>query len=75
MELSPEYYEWEKESIEKGMQKMYRLSLESLLKIRFGQIDEALASIIESLLQLPVDESSRLILQSSREELLAKFVA
>jgi hypothetical protein len=54
---------------------MYRLSLESLLKIRFGQIDEALASIIESLLQLPVDESSRLILQGSREELLDKFVA
>jgi hypothetical protein len=79
MELSPAYYQWEKETLEKGiqqgMQKMHRISLESLLKIRFGGIDEALASIIEPLLQLPFDESSRLILQSSREELLAKFVA
>jgi hypothetical protein len=91
MELSPAYYQWEKETLNKGrkegmqqgiqqgiqqgMQKMHRMSLESLLKIRFGGIDEALASAIEPLLQLPFDESSRLILQSSREELLAKFVA
>ena len=75
MELSPAYYQWEKETIEKGRREGIQLYLESLLKIRFWQIDEAMASIIESLLQLPVDDSSRLILQASREELLAKFVA
>ncbi|MDM8558604.1 hypothetical protein [Candidatus Parabeggiatoa sp. HSG14] len=47
---------------------MHRISLENLLKIRFGGIDEALASAIEPLLQLPFEESSH-------EELLAKFVA
>jgi len=79
MELSPAYYQWEKETIEKGhkegMQKMRRMSLESLLKIRFAGIDEALALVVEPLLQLPFDESLRLVLQSSREDLLAKFVA
>jgi len=79
MELSPAYYQWEKETIEKahkeGRKEGIRTSLESLFKIRFGGIDKALAPIIEPLLQLPSDESLRLVLQSSREDLLAKFVA
>jgi len=75
MELSPAYYQWEKETIEKGRKEGIRTSLESLFKIRFGGIDEALAPVVEPLLQLPFDESLRLVLQSSREDLLAKFVA
>jgi hypothetical protein len=47
--------------------------VENLIKLRFGDMDKALSSVIKRLLQLPPQESSRLILQSSREELLAKL--
>jgi hypothetical protein len=47
--------------------------VENLLTLRFGGIDEGLSRVIKRLVQLPPQESSRLILQSSREELLAKL--
>jgi len=71
MELSPAYLQWEKETLQKGRQQI----VENLLKLRFGGIDKALAQVIEPLLQLSPDESSRLLLQSSREDLLTKFIA
>ncbi|MEN2383810.1 MAG: hypothetical protein KA716_33095 [Gloeotrichia echinulata DEX184] len=47
--------------------------VENLLKVRFGEVDEQLASIIPNLLDLPTEEYTRLLLQFSREELLARF--
>jgi hypothetical protein len=74
MELSPAYYQWERETIQQGMRQMQRLFIENLLKLRFGELDEILTSLIEPLLELPPEESARLLLQSSREDLLKKLI-
>ncbi|NET62566.1 MAG: hypothetical protein F6K47_42670 [Symploca sp. SIO2E6] len=89
MKLSPLYLQWReeafregeqkgiqqamKQAIQQGMQQGMRLMLESMLEVQFGEIDEALSQIVEPLSQLPAKESTQLILQLSREELLAQF--
>ena len=85
MKLSPLYVQWReealregqqqvmKQAIQQGMQQGMRLMLESMLEVKFGVIDEALSQIVEPLSQLPAKESTQLILQLSREELLAHF--
>jgi len=50
-----------------------RIFVENLLMLRFGKIDESLSLVIEPLLKLAPEESSRLIWQASRETLLMKF--
>ncbi len=67
--LSPAYVKWRKDTLQEGQ----RLVLENLLKVRFGQMDSALASIIDPLLELPSEESARLLIELSREELLTRF--
>jgi GAF domain-containing protein len=68
--LQEGYQEWREETLREGRRELF----ESLLKSKFGVIDEVLSQVIKRLLNLPANESSRLILQSSsREELLAKF--
>jgi hypothetical protein len=47
--------------------------IESILKVRFGALDEQLASIVDSLLALPPEEYTRLLLELSREDLLTRF--
>jgi hypothetical protein len=69
MTLSQAYLEWEQQTERRGMQQV----IENLLKVRFGELDEQLAGIIPSLLELPTEEYTRLLLQLSREELLARF--
>ena len=70
MNLSQIYEDWRTKTLQEGRREI----LESLLKLRFGVIDEVLSPIMKRLLNLPPDESSRLILQSSsRVELVAKF--
>ena len=77
MSLSPAYVKWREDTLQEGRQEGrqegQRLVLENLLKVRFGQMDSALASIIEPLLKLPSEESARLLIQLSREELLTRF--
>ncbi len=81
MTLSQAYLEWEEkterrgrqEGRQEGIQQGQRLVVENLLKVRFGEVDEQLASIIPNLLDLPTEEYTRLLLQLSREELLARF--
>ncbi len=85
MTLSQAYLEWEQQTErrgreqgrEQGIEQGQRLVVENLLKVRFGELDEQLAGIIPSLLQLPTEEYTRLLLQLSqlsREELLAQFL-
>jgi hypothetical protein len=50
-----------------------RLILENLLKVRFGSVDDELAEIIEPMLELAPEEYTPLVLQLSREQLLARF--
>ena len=77
MSLSPAYVKWREDTLQEGRQEGrqegQRLVLENLLKVRFGQMDSALASIISPLLKLPSEESARLLIELSRSELLTRF--
>jgi len=50
-----------------------REKVENLLRVRFGEIDAELEAIIASMLQLPHQELTPLLLTLSREELLERF--
>ncbi len=68
--------EGEQRGIQQGIQQGERLVLENMLRVRFGELDEQLAAIIEPILALPPEEFAPLLLQLSnlsREELLARF--
>ena len=47
-----------------------REEVESLLEAKFGELDPELATVIERLMELAAPDRARLILQSSREEIL-----
>jgi predicted transposase YdaD len=47
--------------------------LENLLKVRFGRLDQHLSAVIPALLELPDEEASSVLLNSSREEILDRF--
>jgi flagellar biosynthesis/type III secretory pathway protein FliH len=84
MSLSPAYLkqreEWKQEGIEEGRQEGQkdgqRLIVESLLAVRFGNLDEELSAIVSPLMELSLTERIQLLLNLSnlsREELLAMF--
>ncbi|MCC5625401.1 hypothetical protein [Nostoc sp. CHAB 5715] len=61
------------EGVEQGVQLERRQVVENLLKFRFGEVDESLSRVIDSLLQLTPEEFTPLCLELSREDLLARF--
>jgi len=65
--------EGEKRGEQRGIQQGERLIVNNLLQVRFGAVDEELAAIIEPLLALPPEEFTPMLLQLSREDLLARF--
>ena len=84
MSLSPAYLkqreDWKQEGIEEGRQEGQkdgqRLIVESLLAVRFGNLDEELSAIVSPLMELSLTERIQLLLNLSnlsREELLAMF--
>ncbi len=77
MELSPLYLQRiedaTQEGIQQGTQRTKRLMVESMLQVKFGEIDGELTQIIEPLLQLEAIEFMRLVMQLDRPELLARF--
>ncbi len=77
MKLSPLYIQWEQEALKRGEEQgrlqEKRLMVESMLEVKFGEIDRELAQIVESLSQLPAKEITQLIMQCERQELLARF--
>ena len=81
MKLSPLYVQWENEAtqqgiqqgIQQGVQQERHSMIESLLELRFGTMDVALAALVEPLSQLPSKEAAQAVWQLSREELLARF--
>lgn len=58
---------------EDALQEERREMAENLLIVRFGSLDEELASASALLLELPTEELTRLLLTLSREELLERF--
>jgi hypothetical protein len=73
MELSPLLLQWRDEALEEGVRMGKRTMIENLLRVRFGILDQELSGIIEPLVELPSEEFAVLLLQLSREELLARF--
>ena len=69
MSLSPAYLKQREEWKQDGQ----RLMVESLLAVRFGNLDEELSAIISQLMELSPTERTQLLLNLSREELLARF--
>jgi hypothetical protein len=50
-----------------------RLVVENLLQVRFGTLDDRLSAIIQPILALPPSEFTPLLMQLSKEELIARF--
>jgi hypothetical protein len=73
MNLSPAYLEWREATRQEGRQEERQEATQGLLKAKFGELDRALEQVVMPLTQLSAEERSRLILQSSREDLLAWF--
>jgi flagellar biosynthesis/type III secretory pathway protein FliH len=61
------------QGIQQGIERNQRLMVESMLQVKFGEIDEELAQIIEPLIQLEILDRTRMIMQLDRSELLARF--
>jgi predicted transposase/invertase (TIGR01784 family) len=59
------------EAIDEGLEQERRNAIESLLLVRFTEIDEALMSVIPRLMAMESRDYINLLLNSSREELLA----
>lgn len=73
MRLRPLFQERLAEVERQGEQRGEKLVVENLLRVRFGSLDEELSAIIEPLLALSPEEFTPLLVQLSREELLARF--
>jgi hypothetical protein len=81
MNLSPAYLRWREETflegrqegLQEGLQEERRSMIENFLRVRFGEVDEQLSQIIESMLGLPTAELTVMLLNFSRSELLERF--
>ena len=61
------------QGINQGLQQGKLLLIENFLRFRFGQLDEELSALIEPLLEMPAEEIPPLLMQFSREELIARL--
>jgi hypothetical protein len=77
MKLSEMYQqqlaEIKKQEREEGVLRERRAMIESILQVRFGELDSELATIIDQGIAMTREEFTPLLLQLSREELLARF--
>jgi hypothetical protein len=73
MRLEPLYQQDREQAKQEGIQQGERLVVENLLQVRFGSLDIELQAIIEPVLALPPEEFTPLLMQLSREELIARF--
>ena len=60
------------QGIQQGHLEERDLVVKNLLKLRFG-VDETLSTLVKPLVQMSQEESLRLLMQASREELIARF--
>ncbi len=61
------------EGEQKGLARERRAMIESILQVRFGELDSELTTIIDQVIAMTREEFTPLLLQLSRQELLAKF--
>jgi flagellar biosynthesis/type III secretory pathway protein FliH len=67
--------EGQQEGLRTGVERERRAMIESILQVRFGEVDGELTKIINPLMAMSREEFTPLLLQSSREELLGRFSA
>ena len=67
--------EGQQEGLRTGVERERRAIIESILQVRFGEVDAELTRIINPLIAMSREEFTPLLLKSSREELLARFLA
>ena len=67
--------EGQQEGLRTGVERERRAIIESILQVRFGEVDAELTRIINPLMAMSREEFTPLLLQSSREELLGRFSA
>jgi len=72
MNLSRAYFKWREETLQQGHLEERHSVVEKMLKLRFG-VDETLSQVIEPLVQMPQEESLRLLMQASRDKLLERL--
>ncbi len=87
MSLSQTYLQWKEatkqegreeglqQGLQQGREEAQRILIQTLLQNRFGRLDSGFEAVIESLLKLPPEEYSPLLLSASREDLLRRFAA
>jgi hypothetical protein len=73
MKLSEIYQQQLEEIKQEGILRERCAMIESILQVRFGEIDPQLATIIDQLAAMSREEFTPILLQLSREELLARF--
>ena len=81
MQLSPVYLKRLETAYEKGFQQAFQQyimterqdAIACILRIRFGEIDPQLEAIIPEIITLSGPEYIPILLELSREELLARF--
>jgi hypothetical protein len=73
MRLEPLYQRDREQAKQEGREEGERLVIENLLQVRFGSLDEELSAIIEPILALPPSEFTPLLMQLSKEELIARY--
>lgn len=61
------------QGLEQGEKRERRAMVESILQVRFGEVDAELAKIVDKVVNISREEFTPLLLQLSREELLARF--
>ncbi|UKP01121.1 hypothetical protein [Nostoc sp. UHCC 0870] len=69
MNLTQAYQEARAQALQEGQRQV----VENLLRFRFGEVDEELSKVVDSLLELSAEEFTPMCLELSREELLARF--
>jgi hypothetical protein len=65
--------EGRQEGRQEGIERERRAMIESIMEVRFGQVDSQLQTIINPIIAMGREEFTPLLLQLSREELLARF--
>lgn len=65
--------EGKQQGVQEGKQEERRQIIENLLQVRFGTLDDQLSAIIKPILALPPSEFTPLLMQLSKEELIARF--
>jgi hypothetical protein len=73
MALSQAYLEWEQQTRRQGLEQERQAAITSLMRVRFGEVDAALAATIPALMNLSTEDYTQALVQLSREELLQRF--